>query len=47
MPGILLQNMLEDTRLKDLPVRWNTFDLENFSKTKKLEDFPKKQLKIL
>jgi len=36
---ILLQNMIENLRFEDLPPAWNTFDLETFSKDKKLWDY--------
>lgn len=37
MARIFLQNIIEESkRFGDLPANWNSFDLENFSKTKKL-----------
>jgi len=33
---IFLQDMIENLRFEDLPPTWNTFDLESFSKDKRL-----------
>jgi len=41
---ILLQNMVDDLRFEELPPTWNTFDLENFSNSKKLWDYQQKAL---
>jgi len=41
---ILLQNMVDDLRFEELPPTWNTFDLENFSDSKKLWDYQQKAL---
>ena len=46
MARIFLQNIIEESkRFGDLPVNWNSFDLENFSKTKKLWDYQRDALK--
>lgn len=45
MTRIFLQNIIEDLRFGDLSANWNSFDLENFSKTKKLWDYQQKSLK--
>ena len=46
MARILLQNIIEESkRFGDLPANWNSFDLENFSKNKKLWDYQQKSLK--
>ena len=42
---ILLQDMTEDLRFEDLPPAWNTFDLESFSKDKRLWDYQQNALK--
>ena len=42
---ILLQDMIEDLRFEDLPPAWNTFDLESFSKDKRLWDYQQNALK--
>ena len=39
MARVFLQNIIKDKRFEDLPVNWNTFDLESFSKDKKLWDY--------
>jgi len=41
----LLQDMIEDLRFEDLPPAWNTFDLESFSKDKRLWDYQQNALK--
>lgn len=33
---VFLQDIIEDIKFEDLPATWNSFDLESFSKTKKL-----------
>lgn len=45
MARIFLQDMVEDLKFEELPPNWNTFDLENFSKTKKLWDYQQEALK--
>ena len=45
MPRIFLQDILEDIRFEDLPPNWNSFDLESFSKTKRLWDYQQKAVK--
>ncbi len=42
MTTIFLQNTIEDLRFEDLPPSWNSFDLETFSKSKKLWDYQQK-----
>ena len=39
MQRVFLQNIIEDLRFEDLPASWNSFDLESFSKSKKLWDY--------
>ncbi|MEA3432648.1 MAG: DEAD/DEAH box helicase family protein, partial [candidate division WOR-3 bacterium] len=39
MTRIFLQDIIEDSRFEDLPPSWNSFDLESFSKSKKLWDY--------
>ena len=39
MARIFLQNIIEDLRFEDLPPEWNSFDLESFSKSKRLWDY--------
>ena len=40
MARIFLQNIIEASKsFGDLPANWNSFDLENFSNTKKLWDY--------
>ena len=46
MTRVFLQNIIEESkRFGDLPANWNSFDLEKFSKTKKLWDYQQKSLK--
>ena len=45
MARVFLQDIIEDLRFEDLPANWNSFDLENFSKSKKLWDYQKDALK--
>lgn len=42
MTRIFLQDIIEDSRFEDLPPNWNSFDLEGFSKSKKLWDYQQK-----
>jgi hypothetical protein len=43
---IFLQDIIEEsTRFEDLPANWNSFDLESFSKSKKLWDYQRDALK--
>ena len=39
MTKLLLQNIVENFRLEDLPPNWNSFDFKSFSKNKNLWDF--------
>ena len=45
MPRIFLRDIIEDLRFEDLPINWNAFDLECFSKTKKLWDYQQSAVK--
>jgi hypothetical protein len=45
MPRTFLKDMVEDLRFEDLPTNWNSFNLENFSKTKKLWDYQQEAVK--
>ncbi|MGB9722220.1 MAG: DEAD/DEAH box helicase family protein [bacterium] len=45
MPRIFLQDIIEDIRFEDLPANWNSFDLESFSRSKKLWDYQQSALK--
>ncbi|VUT25143.1 MAG: Type III restriction enzyme, res subunit [Candidatus Methanolliviera sp. GoM_oil] len=45
MTRIFLQDIIEDLRFEDLPPNWNSYDLENFSKSKKLWDYQQKAVK--
>mgnify|MGYP001044243333 CR=1 FL=1 len=46
MARIFLQDIIEEsTRFEDLPANWNSFDLENFSKSKKLWDYQQEAVK--
>lgn len=45
MPRVLLQDIIEDLRFEDLPPNWNSFDLDRFSRSKKLWDYQKDALK--
>jgi len=45
MARVFLQNIIEDLRFEDLPANWNSFDLESFSKSKRLWDYQKDALK--
>ena len=40
--GVFLRDLIEDLRFEDLPANWNSFDLESFSKSKKLWDYQQK-----
>ena len=44
MARVFLQDIIEDLRFEDLPANWNSFDLESFSKSKKLWDYQKNAL---
>ncbi|MBC8525719.1 MAG: DEAD/DEAH box helicase family protein [Candidatus Cloacimonetes bacterium] len=39
MARMFLRDIIEDLRFEDLPYNWNSFDLESFSKGKKLWDY--------
>lgn len=39
---MMLLDMLDDIRFDGLPVNWNAFDLESFSRTKTLWDYQRK-----
>jgi len=43
--NVFLQDIINDFRLEDLPANWNSFDLESFSKKKKLWDYQQEALK--
>ncbi|MDI6839868.1 MAG: DEAD/DEAH box helicase family protein [bacterium] len=45
MVRIFLQDIIEDLRFEDLPANWNSFDLESFSKNKKLWDYQQEAVK--
>ena len=45
MTRIFLQNIADDLKFEDLPPEWNSFDLESFSKTKKLWDYQQEAVK--
>ena len=45
MNKLFLRDMVEDLRYDDLPPSWNTFDLETFSKDKKLWDYQQDAVK--
>ena len=46
MTRVFLQNIIEESkRFSDLPANWNSFDLEKFSKSKKLWDYQQKAVK--
>ncbi len=45
MPRIFLQDMVRTLRFEDLPTNWNSFDLESFSKIKKLWDYQQSAVK--
>ncbi len=45
MVRIFLQDIIEDLRFEDLPSNWNSFDLESFSKNKKLWDYQQSAVK--
>lgn len=42
---VLLQDMIQDISFDDLPTSWNTFDIESFSKSKKLWDYQQEAVK--
>ncbi|BDC35418.1 MAG: hypothetical protein EF806_00935 [Candidatus Methanoliparum thermophilum] len=41
----ILESIVEDIKFEDLPANWNSFDLDNFSKSKRLWDYQKDALK--
>ena len=43
--NVFLQDMINDFPFEDLPANWNSFDLEGFSKNKKLWDYQQEALK--
>ncbi len=45
MTRIFLQDMVGSLKFEDLPPNWNSFDLESFSKTKKLWDYQQDAVK--
>lgn len=45
MSRVLLQDIIEDSRFEDLPPNWNSFDLESFSKNKRLWNYQQDALK--
>lgn len=42
--NVFLQDIINDFRFEDLPANWNSFDLESFSKKKKLWDYQQEAL---
>jgi len=45
MARVFLQDIIEDLRFEDLPANWNSFDLEAFSKSKRLWDYQQEAVK--
>jgi len=45
MTRVFLQDIIEDLRFEDLPANWNSFDLEAFSKSKRLWDYQQEAVK--
>jgi len=45
MIRVFLQDIIEDFRFEDLQPNWNSFDLESFSKSKKLWDYQRSAVK--
>ena len=46
MARVFLKDIIEESkRFEDLPANWNSFDLESFSKTKKLWDYQQEAVK--
>ncbi|MFQ6118599.1 MAG: hypothetical protein ACE5KE_01790 [Methanosarcinales archaeon] len=45
MTRVFLQHIIEDLKFEDLPANWNSFDLESFSKNKKLWDYQQSAVK--
>ena len=45
MTRTFLQDIIKNLRFEDLPANWNSFDLESFSKSKKLWDYQRDALK--
>ncbi|MEO0114451.1 MAG: DEAD/DEAH box helicase family protein [candidate division WOR-3 bacterium] len=45
MAKIFLQDIIEDFRFEELPANWNSFDLEGFSKKKRLWDYQQEAVK--
>jgi len=45
MANLLLQNIIKGLRFEDLPANWNSFELEIFSKNKKLWDYQQNAVK--
>ncbi len=45
MARVFLQDIIEELKFEDLPSTWNSFDLESFSRSKKLWDYQQKALK--
>jgi len=45
MARVFLQDIIEDLKFEDLPFNWNSFNLESFSKTKRLWDYQQKAVK--
>jgi len=42
---VFLQDIIDDIQFEDLPANWTSFDLESFSKNKKLWDYQQEALK--
>ncbi len=46
MIRVFLQNIIEEsTKFEDLPANWNSFEIESFSKNKKLWDYQQSAVK--
>lgn len=45
MTRVFLQDMVDDLRFEDLPANWSSFDLEGFSRIKKLWDYQQKAVR--
>jgi len=45
MTRVFLQDIIEDLRFEDLPANWNSFDLEAFSKSKRLWNYQQEAVK--
>ena len=45
MTRVFLQDMVDDLRFEDLPANWSSFDLEGFSRIKKLWDYQQRAVR--